>query len=329
MMLAAAIAQYVDLNQSMGMRFGVDATMLHAFQRHAGDVDLAAISPEVIVAFLQPRQRVTSTWLMKHRALRRFYQHGITRGLVVSSPVPTVVPRVTETFVPHIYSDEELRRLLAGVEAHQARARCTIAAPTFRAFLLLLYGTGLRLGEALALRREDVDLRAGMILIRDGKFYKSRHLPVGPRLTRALAEYVDAVPPCRGPASTAFFVNRRGSSIPHPTVWWNFASLRKRVHVHGRVHDLRQHAGSRIMPGSRWTWPFCARSSSIWRLSIRHNPAVFFSTAHWPGMEKTCGIRSSRIATRFRNSGLSAVTSIRSPHISPRAGTPPRQFGRN
>jgi integrase/recombinase XerD len=239
MMLAAAIAQYVDLNQSMGMRFRVDATMLRAFQRHAGDVDLAAISPEVIVAFLQPRQRVTSTWLMKHRALRRFYQHGITRGLVVSSPVPTVVPRVTETFVPHIYSDEELRRLLAGVEAHQARARCTIAAPTFRAFLLLLYGTGLRLGEALALRREDVDLRAGMILIRDGKFYKSRHLPVGPRLTRALAEYVDAVPPCRGPASTAFFVNRRGSSIPHPTVWWNFASLRKRVHVHGRVHDLR------------------------------------------------------------------------------------------
>jgi integrase/recombinase XerD len=239
MRLAAAIAQYVDLNQSMGMRFRVDATMLHAFQRHAGDVDLAAISPEVIVAFLQPRQRVTSTWLMKHRALRRFYQHGITRGLVVSSPVPTVVPRVTETFVPHIYSDEELRRLLAGVEAHQARARCTIAAPTFRAFLLLLYGTGLRLGEALALRREDVDLRAGMILIRDGKFYKSRHLPVGPRLTRALAEYADAVPPCRGPASTAFFVNRRGSSIPHPTVWWNFASLRKRVHVHGRVHDLR------------------------------------------------------------------------------------------
>ena len=239
MTLAAAIAHYVDLNQSMGMRFHVDAAILHAFQRHAGDLDLAAISPEVMVAFLQPRQRVTSTWLMKHRALRRFYQHGITRGLVVRSPVPTVVPRVTETFVPHIYSDEELRRLLAGVEAQTRDARCTIAAPTFRAFLLLLYGTGLRLGEALALRREDVDLRAGMILIRDGKFYKSRHLPIGPRLTHALAEYVDAVATCRGPDSTAFFVNRRGRSIPHQTVRCNFSSLRKRVQVHGRVHDLR------------------------------------------------------------------------------------------
>lgn len=238
-MLADAIAKYVDLNRSLGMRFQVDEGMLKAFHRHVGDVDLAAISPDVVVAFLQPRHRVTSTWLMKHRALRRFYQYGITRGLVARSPVPTAVPRMTETFVPHIYSDEELRRLLAGVETHQARARCTIAASTLRAFLLLLYGAGLRLGEALALRREDVDLRAGMILIRDAKFYKSRHLPIGPRLTRALAEYVDAVPAWRGPAPTAFFVNRRGGSMPHQTVWWNFASLRARVGVQGRVHDLR------------------------------------------------------------------------------------------
>ena len=238
-MLADAITRYVEFNQAVGMRFHVDAAMLKAFHRHVGEVDVAAVSPEVVGAFLQPRHRVTSTWLMKHRALRRFYQYGITRGLVARSPVPTVIPRVTETFVPHIYSDEELRRLLAGVEAQTRDARCTIAAPTLRAFLLLLYGTGLRLGEALALRREDVDLRAGMILIRDGKFYKSRQLPIGPRLTRALVEYVDAVPAWRGAAPPAFFVNRRGGSMPHPTVCWNFASLRERVHVQGRVHDLR------------------------------------------------------------------------------------------
>jgi site-specific recombinase XerD len=248
-MLADAIARYVDLNRSIGMRFQVDEAILKAFHRHAGEVDIAAISPDVVVAFLQPRRRVTSTWCMKHRALRRFYQYGITRGLVGRSPVPTAVPRMTDTFVPHIHSDEELRRLLAGVEENQARPRCTIAAPTFRAFLLLLYGAGLRLGEALALRREDVDLRAGMILIREAKFYKSRHLPIGPTLTRALAEYVDAVPAGHDPAPTAFFVNRRRGSMAHQTAWCNFASLRKRAGVQGRVHDLRQHAGSRIMPG--------------------------------------------------------------------------------
>ena len=248
MTLGDAIARYVDFNQSVGMRFQVDEAILKAFHRHAGDVDVAAISPDVVVAFLQPRRRVTSTWFMKHRALRRFYQHGITRGLVARSPVPTAIPRVTETFVPHIYSDEELRRVLAGVETHQARARCTIAAPTFRALLLLLYGAGLRLGEALALRREEVDLRTGMVLIRETKFYKARSLPIGPNLTQALAESVAPVATLpRAMPPTTFFANRSGGALPHQTVRGTFVSLCARTGVYARagspaaprLHDLR------------------------------------------------------------------------------------------
>jgi integrase len=235
MTLATAIAAYVSLNQSMGMRFQVDAGLLRAFQRHAGDIDLAAVTPEVVVAFLQPRARVTSTWLMKHRALRRLFRYASTRGLVTASPVPTAIPRMPETFVPHIYTDEELRRLLAGVDKNQARGRCTISARTFRAALLLLYGAGLRLGELLALRREDVDLDCGLIVIRESKFYKSRQLPIGPRLTQVLAE----VAPVSRPSMTAFFVNRRGQPIPLPTIWWNFNELRTAVGVRGRLHDLR------------------------------------------------------------------------------------------
>jgi len=239
MTLGHAITQYIDFNQSVGMRFQVDAALLRAFHRHAGEVDVAAVSPDVLAAFLQPRQRVTSTWLMKQRALRRFYQHAIARGLVEQSPVPTIIPRVIDTFVPHIYSDEELRRLLAGVEAHQARTRCTITAPTFRALLLLLYGAGLRLGEALGLRREEVDLPAAMILIRETKFYKCRQLPIGPNLTQALAESIDTAPACRDTGSGAFFINRRGDAIPHQTVRCNFVSLRTSVGVSGRLHDFR------------------------------------------------------------------------------------------
>ena len=239
MRLSDAITTYVDLKQSMGLRFRGAQAILKAFQRHAGDVDVAAVSPAVVAAFLQPRGPITATWLHKHRTLRLFYHHWITRGLLPHAPVPTTVPRVTSTFVPHIYSDEELRRLLAGVAANQRGKGGTIAAVTFRAVLLLLYGTGLRLGEALALRREDVDLRAGMLLIRDTKFYKSRHLPIGPRLTLVLAAYVEAIPVGRGPTPTAFFVNRRGQGLPHQTVRCNFASLRQRVGVRGRLHDLR------------------------------------------------------------------------------------------
>ena len=246
MTLATVIAAYVDLNQSMGRRFQVDAALLRAFQRHAGDVELAAVTPEAMSAFLQPRAQVTSTWLMKHRALRRLFQYAITRGLATRSPVPTAIPRVPDTFVPHIYTDEELRRLLAGVDENQARVRCTIAAPTYRAMLLLLYGAGLRLAELLALRQEDVDLDHGGILIRESKFYKSRQLPIGPRLTQALAE---VAPPGR-PGPTPFFLNQRREPIPHQTVWHNFDALRTRVGVQGRLHDLRHYAGSPTMPSA-------------------------------------------------------------------------------
>lgn len=239
MTLGHAIAQYVDFNQSMGMRFQVDAALLRAFHRHAGEVDVAAVSPDVLATFLQPNDRITSTWLMKHRAVRRFFQHAIMRGLVTQSPVPTIVPRVIDHFVPHIYSDEELCRLLAAVEGHQARTRCTIAAPTFRALLLLLYGAGLRLGEALALRRDEVDLSAAMILIRETKFYKCRQLPIGPHLTQALAEAVAAAPARRAAVDGAFFSNRRGDAIPHQTVRYNFVAVRASVGVPGRLHDLR------------------------------------------------------------------------------------------
>lgn len=239
MTLIDAITAYVELKQSMGMRFHAAHTILKAFHRQAGDVDIAAVSPDVVTRFLQPRGAITATWLHKQRTLRLFYQHWITRGLLQHTPVPTAVPRVTESFVPHIYTDEELRRLLAGVEGNQIRKGCTIAARTFRTLLLLLYGAGLRLGEALALRREDVDVRAGMLLIRETKFYKSRSLPVGPHLTQVLAEYVEAVPVGRGPIPTAFFVNRRGDRLPLHTVWANFDVLRERVGVQGRLHDLR------------------------------------------------------------------------------------------
>ncbi len=78
-----------------------------------------------------------------------------------------------------------------------------------------------------------------MILIRETKFYKSRHLPIGPHLTRALAEYLDTAPASRDADAPAFFVNRRGDPMPHQTAWWNFASLRQRAGVTGRLHDLR------------------------------------------------------------------------------------------
>jgi len=59
-----------------------------------------------------------------------------------------------------------------------------------RTLLLFLYATGLRVGEALNLTQGDVDLRAGLVSVRESKFFKSRLVPLGPQLMKASANYV-------------------------------------------------------------------------------------------------------------------------------------------
>ena len=58
-----------------------------------------------------------------------------------------------------------------------------------RCLLLLLYGAGLRVSEALQLKAGDVDLRQGVLTIQRTKFFKSRLVPVGPDLLRMLRGY--------------------------------------------------------------------------------------------------------------------------------------------
>ena len=61
----------------------------------------------------------------------------------------------------------------------------------FRTLLLLLYGSGMRIGEALHLTLQDVDLTEQVITVRDTKFFKTRLVPIGPKLTRELAAHIE------------------------------------------------------------------------------------------------------------------------------------------
>src|SRR5205809_7217139 len=66
------------------------------------------------------------------------------------SPLPRMVPKPPPPFVPYIYSHEELRRLLIATESWR-HSRAKMQSHTCRALLLLLYGAGLRISEALSL----------------------------------------------------------------------------------------------------------------------------------------------------------------------------------
>ena len=97
---------------------------------------------------------------------------------------------VYPTFVPYIYSEAELKRLLAAIPVATEGARLVIDADTLRTFLLLLYGAGLRRGEAMRLKIEDVDLDQSLIHIQQTKFFKTRIVPLIDSLNAVMRAFI-------------------------------------------------------------------------------------------------------------------------------------------
>ena len=159
--------------------------------------------------------------------------------------------RVYSSFVPYIYSEAELKRLLAAVPAATADPQYAIDADTLRAFLLLLYGAGLRRGEAMRLKIEDVDISQSLIHIRGTKFFKTRIVPLSDSLNSVIRTFIAR----RGNHYSAggesrVFSSRNGTDLSDTTLGVAFrrlcaiASIRRNGGARNqpRMHDLRHSA---------------------------------------------------------------------------------------
>lgn len=245
MKLADAVARYVEHKQSMGMRFHTERRTLKSFCQWLGETDLAQIEPDPVRAFLAGTGPVTRFWQRKHEVLAGFYRFAVARGYVTNSPLPRTVPKPSQHFVPYIFSLAELKRLLDATESCE-HSRGAMTAATCRTLLLLLYGTGLRISEALSLTLADVDLDRAFLAVRESKFYKTRLLPIGPDLQGILSQYLARRPGDRD-ADSRFIVSRTGTAVSRAAAEGAFCRLRQHANVlrhddaryQPRLHDIR------------------------------------------------------------------------------------------
>lgn len=261
MKLAQLTNQYVALKQSMGSRFRTEAAILKAFCRAMGDVQVAEVKPDRVRAYLDGTGAVTRFWHRKHTALSGFYRFAVGRGYAACSPLPRILPKPPAPFKPYIFTQAELRRLLQAADA-ALHPRAQLQGATLRTLLLLLYGAGLRIGEALALTVEEVDLHEGLLTIRPGKFYKSRLVPIGPRLAGVLRTYAGRQRRSkkRQRPDSPFFLTRSGNAVTRSMAERAFCRLRGLAGVlrddgaryQPRLHDLRHaFAVHRLVQGYR------------------------------------------------------------------------------
>ena len=248
MKLAHAVHNYITLKQSQGCRFHTEAAILKAFCSALGEVAIVDVEPHRVASYLAGSGPVTRYWHRKYEALSGFYRFALGRGYVLHSPLPTTVPKRPQPFRPYIYSQEELRDILKATGEYET-PRTALEEATLRTLLLLLYGAGLRIGEALALTRADVEIDTALLTIHEGKFYKTRLVPIGPRLTAVLRTYADnryQHGHSNDPGAT-FFVTRTGTAVTRGLAERAFVRLRDIAGItredgaryQPRLHDLR------------------------------------------------------------------------------------------
>lgn len=245
MNLQSLIERYICHRQSLGEQQKTNGRSLRAFGRFVGvEAKLADVRLEQVNSFLAGTGPITLTWHIKFSVLRAFYDYAISRGYAVTVPLPAIIPKHPPAFVPYIYSLQELKLLLQTAKSDQRRGM-DINPDTLRTMILMLYGTGLRIQELIDLNRTDVNFADSSITVRQGKFGKTRLVPFGPQLHRALQDYLKKHPPSSPEGS--FFVTRHAARIKTAAFQYNYrilcelAGIRRTdgARYQPRIHDLR------------------------------------------------------------------------------------------
>jgi len=245
-----AVDRYLALRRALGSELRQPGAYLLRFVDFLEREGATVITTELALRWARaPVDATPATWARRLDDVRRF-----ASWLSATDPRTQVPPRglLPHRYVrrrPYIYTDEDVERILG--EAMRLPSSSSLRGRTYATLFGLLAATGLRVAEALALDRDDVDLRAGLLLVRRGKFGKSRFVPVHDSTSKALREYArqrDAL--CPRPESAAFLLAGHGTRVKHCSAGYNFAvvsravGLRppttKRRHGHGpRLHDMR------------------------------------------------------------------------------------------
>jgi integrase len=178
-----------------------------------------------------------------HHARRLDVVRQFARYMKVSVPETEIPPEgilgpSCRRMAPRIYAEQEIQALIA------ACRRLTpvggIRPHTHATLFGLLACTGMRISEALHLSVDDVDVERGVITIVEGKFHKSRLLPLHPSCTEALAAYRE-LRERRRPATRAFFVTHYGTSLKYLKALMAFRGIARSLGWgrDARIHGLR------------------------------------------------------------------------------------------
>lgn len=186
-----AALRYIRHHRALGKAFHQPAWILGRLgcfltRHHVLDLDASSFE-----AWLQSQQHTSGRSRRQHALVTRkfcLYRRRSEPDCFV--PDPLYFPRSSPTIQPVIVGPAEIGRILTTIDAWPRCSAFPLHKAIYRIAVILLYTTGMRLGELARLTLADIDLRNQTLRIRESKFHKTRVLPLSPSAARELRHYL-------------------------------------------------------------------------------------------------------------------------------------------
>ena len=244
MKVSEAIALYTRHKHLRGVHFDKGQVCLQTFCRSIRNKEISCVTAGEVRQFLGSPKLATPSWRARHMTLGKFLEFWSLRGEMPPIGMPLLPKAIESDFVPYVYSKGEVRALVRAASKLYSPNPLSVEPKTLRALILTLYATGAFLGQVLSLQRADVDLDGGFISFMEGRYQRTRTVPIAKDLLQVLRRHAKRQV---GRPQQFFFSTPQGGRITAQSMTVRFRRIRKLAGLHRpggvrgqpRLHDLR------------------------------------------------------------------------------------------
>lgn len=229
---------YVAQKRASGLDYNQQAKLLRLFDNFCKDYEIQSytITKEIALTWCKKRpNEADATRYSRVSEMQRFAQYLCKQGY--PSYLLPALPKCGEQHVPYIFSTDELHLIFERLDSLSPTNLSPNRHLTMPLLFRVLYGCGLRISEALALLKNDVDLKDGILHIRHGKNDRERIVPMSATLMEECRKYAQAVHK-NTVESTPFFYAKGGTPYTKSTIGKFFRGILWDVGIHIKGSNL-------------------------------------------------------------------------------------------
>ena len=248
--LGEHVADYLRFRRALGYKLERAGHLLPQFVDYLETANAPTLTSDLAISWARLATNARPNyWAARLAVVRGFARYLQTIDPATEIPPAGVFPARRHRPAPYLWSEQDI----AGLLKTTATLVSPLRAATYQALFGLLAVSGMRVGEAAGLDRDDLDTANGVIAIRHAKFDRPRLVPLHPTTTTALNAYLaerDRL--CPAPASVALFITATGTRLNRSDVAKTLRQLTTTMGlrtdtIHPTAHQLRHSFAVRTM----------------------------------------------------------------------------------